>query len=154
MTKIEEPDPEELGTWPNQRRHEPLPASHHDEPGQAAVTRNEEHKETHAASRPGQRSAPGIQPAQPSGHEPEMTGPGKAVRDMMPGGPSPQGDVPDAPAVQVTATEGVYGGYVTAEGVTDQDARDEEHSEQQPGPVRFVSNAVPGKPDGEVDTRP
>jgi len=25
---------------------------------------------------------------------------------------------------------------------------------QQPGPVRLVSNAVPGKPDGEVDTRP
>ena len=152
MTKIEEPDPEE--TWVNQRRHEPLPASHHDEPSQAAVIRNEEHKETHAASRPGQRSAAGIQPAQPSGHEPEQTGPGKAVRDMMPGGPSPQGDVPDAPAVQVTATEGVHGGYVTAEGATDQDARDEEHSEQQPGPVRLVSNAVPGKPDGEVDTRP
>ena len=25
---------------------------------------------------------------------------------------------------------------------------------QLPGPVRLVSNAVPGKPDGEVDTRP
>jgi hypothetical protein len=154
MTKIEEPDPEELGTWPNQRRHEPLPASHHDEPGQAAVTRNEEHKETHAASRPGRRSSPDVQPAQPSGHEPEMTGPGDAVRDMMPGGPSPQGDVPDAPAVQVAAAEGVHGGYVTAEGATDQDAREEEHKERQPGPVRLVSNAVPGKPDGEVDTRP
>jgi hypothetical protein len=85
---------------------------------------------------------------------------------MMPGGPSPQGDVPDAPAVQVAATEGVHGGYVTVDGstgdgstgVTDQDARDEEHAEKhadgRPGPVRLVSNAVPGKPDGEVDTRP
>ena len=142
MTNIGEPDPEEMGTWVNQRRHEPLPASHHDEPGQAAVTRNEEHKETHAAGRPGQQSSPGVQPTQPSSHEPEQTGPGKAVRDMMPGGPTPQGDVPDAPAVQVAAAE------APAENSA------EENGERQPGPVRLVSNAVPGKPDGEVDTRP
>ena len=147
MTKNEEPDPgeipdpEEMGTWVNQRRHEPLPASHHDEPGQAAVTRNEEHKAAHAAGRPGQRPSPGVQPAQPSAHEPEQTGPGKAVRDMMPGGPAPQCAVPDAPAVQVAAAE-----------VPDENSAGE-HSEK-PGPVRLVSNAVPGKPDGEVDTRP
>jgi hypothetical protein len=162
MTEIEEPEPGETGTRGNQRRGEPLPASHDDEHGQSAVIRNEEHAETHAGGRPGeapasQQSSPGVQPAQPAVHEPDEAGPGKAVRDMMPGGPSPQGDVPDAPAVQVAATEGVYGGYVTAggsTGVTDQDARDEEHAEGQPGPVRLVSNAVPGKPDGEVDTRP
>ena len=78
MTKIEEPEPEEMGTWVNQRRDEPLPASHDDEHGQAAVSRNEEHAETHAGK----------------------------------------------------------------------------HADGRPGPVRLVSNAVPGKPDGEVDTRP
>jgi hypothetical protein len=55
----------------------------------------------------------------------------------MPSGPAPQGDVPDAPGVQVAATD--------APGDDDQDGR--------PGSVRSVSNAVPGKPDGEVDTR-
>jgi hypothetical protein len=173
MTKIEEPggtevpDAEEQGTWVNQARDEPLPASHDDDHSQSAVLRNEEHAETHAGGRPGeppapQQSSPGVQPAQPAAQEPDETGPGKAVRDMMPGGPSPQGDVPDAPAVQVAATEGVHGGYVTAKGSTaaaaqdaaGQDARDEEHAGGQPGPVRLVSNAVPGKPDGEVDTRP
>jgi hypothetical protein len=59
---------------------------------------------------------------------------GKAVRDMMPG-PGPQGDVPDAPATQVATAEDPADG-------------------ERPGPVRQVSNAVPGKPDGEVDTRP
>jgi hypothetical protein len=56
---------------------------------------------------------------------------GKAVRDMM-GGPVPQGDVPDAPATQVAATF------------------DDPESEPR---ARYVANAVPGKPDGEVDTR-
>jgi hypothetical protein len=143
MTKIEEPDPEETGTWVNQTRDEPLPASHHDEHGQSAVIRNEEHAETHAAHQPGEpdQSAPAVQPAQPADHEPDEAGPGKAVRDMMPG-PAPQGDVPDAPAVQVATTEN------TGEAGGDDDA------EGNPGPVRLVSNAVPGKPDGEVDTRP
>ena len=31
---------------------------------------------------------------------------------------------------------------------------DEENDARPTGPVRLVSNAVPGKPDGEVDTRP
>ena len=69
--------------------------------------------------------------------EPDETGPGRAVKDMLPSGPTPQGDVPDAPGVQVAATD--------APGDDDQDGR--------PGSVRNVSNAVPGKPDGEVDTR-
>ena len=162
MANNEEPDPEEMGTWVNQRQDEPLPASHDDDRGQSAVVRNEQHAETHAAGRPGgppEQSSPGIQPAQPSEHAPGDTGPGKAVRDMMPGGPDPQGEVPDAPAVQVATVEGVHGGYVTTEGVvgesqTDRDARDEENDASPPGPVRLVSNAVPGKPDGEVDTRP
>jgi hypothetical protein len=58
------------------------------------------------------------------------TVPGDAVRDMM-GGPAPQGDVPDAPGTQVATAE-----------------------EGESGPkARYVANAVPGKPDGEVDTR-
>ena len=142
MAKTEEPDPEEMGTRVNQARDEPMPASHHDDRGQSAVIRNEEHAEAHAAHRPGEteQSAPAVQPAQPAEHEPDEAGPGNAVRDMMPG-PVPQGDVPDAPAVQVAAAE--HPGQ--AEGTGD---------EGRPGPVRLVSNAVPGKPDGEVDTRP
>lgn len=58
-------------------------------------------------------------------------GRGRAVQDMM-GGPPPQGDVPDAPATQIAAVD----------------------NEEGQGPrVRHVANAVPGKPDGEVDTR-
>ncbi len=53
MAKNEEPDPEEMGTWVNQRQDEPLPASHDDDHGQSAVVRNEQHAETHAAGRPG-----------------------------------------------------------------------------------------------------
>lgn len=56
--------------------------------------------------------------------------PGDAVRDMM-GGPPPQGDVPDAPGTQVASAE------------------QDEHGPK----ARYVANAVPGKPDGEVDTR-
>lgn len=62
------------------------------------------------------------------------TGPdvhGDAVRDMM-GGPPPQGEVPDAPGTQIAAAD------------------PEEDGARR---VRHVSNAVPGKPDGEVDTR-
>lgn len=57
-------------------------------------------------------------------------------------GTAPQGDVPDAPAVQFAAT----GNPGESAGTDD--------GEGKPGPVRLVSNAVPGKPDGEVDTRP
>lgn len=126
MTKIQGPHGDETESWVNQRQDEPLPASHHDEKDQSAVRRNEEH----AAAR-------ADQPAQPADHEPDPDGPGKAVRDMMPG-PAPQGDAPDAPAVQLARAE---------------DSGDDD-PKSRPGPVRLVSNAVPGKPDGEVDTRP
>jgi hypothetical protein len=56
---------------------------------------------------------------------------GDAVRDMM-GGPPPQGDVPDAPGTQIATAD---------------------PSETGTPRVRYVANAVPGKPDGEVDTR-
>ena len=106
------------GEQTNQARDEPIPASHDDDRG--------------GGNTPLQR----VQDAQPRASEPDETGPGKAVQDMMPSGPAPQGDVPDAPAVQVAATENP--------GDDDQD---------RPSPVTIVSNAVPGKPDGEVDTR-
>ena len=114
------------GEQTNQRRDEPIPASHDDDRG--------------GGNQPLQR----VQEAQPMNAEPEDTGPGKAVQDMMPSGPGPQGDVPDAPGVQVTAAE--FPGDTEQPGDDDQDG--------QPGQVRMVSNAVPGKPDGEVDTRP
>jgi hypothetical protein len=113
------------GEQTNQRRDEPIPASHDDDRG--------------GENSPLQR----VQEAQPASREPDETGPGKAVQDMMPSGPAPQGDVPDAPGVQVAATE--QPGDTGQPGDDDQDGR--------PGPVRTVSNAVPGKPDGEVDTR-
>ena len=65
MAKTEEPDPEEMGTWVNQARDEPMPASHHDDRGQSAVIRNEEHAEAHAAHRPGHRAKP-CSPPRPS----------------------------------------------------------------------------------------
>jgi hypothetical protein len=40
----------------NQRRREPMPASHHDERRQEAVLRNEEHAGTHAQARPSPRA--------------------------------------------------------------------------------------------------
>lgn len=68
--------------------------------------------------------------ARPRGDaEPEVHG--DAVRDMM-GGPPPQGDVPDAPGTQIAAADPAEDGTPR---------------------VRYVANAVPGKPDGEVDTR-
>jgi hypothetical protein len=92
----------------NQRRHEPVTSSSHAEKDPAAT------REGPSAARP-----PDADDA-----------PGKAVRDMM-GGPPPQGDVPDAPATQIAATD-----------------------ESRKGTsVSHVANAVPGKPDGEVDTR-
>src|SRR6201994_3504624 len=108
------------GEQTNQARDEPIPASHDDDRG--------------GGNTPLQR----VQDAQPMAEEPEETGPGKAVQDMMPAGPAPSGAVPDARGVRVAATE--------RPGDDDQDGR--------PGPVRIVSNAVPGKPDGETDTRP
>jgi hypothetical protein len=67
--------------------------------------------------------------AEPQHHRTE---PRDAVRDMM-GGPLPQGDVPDAPATQIAAAD--------------------EEEDGEGARVRYVANAVPGKPDGEVDTR-
>lgn len=114
----------------NQQRHEPMPASHRADHDQSAVERNEEH----SAARP-ERPAGGGQgdavratdrPVRPAGG-----GQGDAVRAMM-GGPPPQGDVPDAPATQIAAAE---------------------NEEGQVTRVTRVANAVPGQPDGEVDTR-
>lgn len=139
MERMQGPYGDETEPAANQRRDEPMPASHGEDPDQAAVARNEEH----AAARSADTQPPGAEPAEGSrpamgpdepGLPAEDTGPGKAVRDMMPG-PGPQGDVPDAPAVQVAA------------------AKDPAADDDPPGPVRYVGNAVPGKPDGEVDTR-
>jgi hypothetical protein len=74
--------------------------------------------------------SPASRPARSRG-EPGPVVPGDAVRDMM-GGPPPQGDVPDAPGTQIAAAEPAEDGTPRA---------------------RHVANAVPGKPDGEVDTR-
>jgi hypothetical protein len=145
---IKGPHGDETESWANQRRDEPMPASHEDDRDQAAVARNEEHAAAHSADQPdraGQagQAAKADDPANPErrqGLAPgEDEGPGKAIRDMMPAGPNPQGNVPDAPAVQVATTE---------------DAGDEDDAGDRPGPPRLMSNAVPGKPDGEVDTRP
>ena len=40
----------------NQRRHEPMPASRHDDPRQEAVVRNEEHAGDHDQARPSPRA--------------------------------------------------------------------------------------------------
>ncbi|HEY0716267.1 MAG TPA: hypothetical protein VGD68_01520 [Streptosporangiaceae bacterium] len=107
------------GERTNQGRDEPIPASHDDDRG--------------GENSPLQH----VQEAQPQAQEPDTAGPGQAVADMLPSGPAPQGDVPDAPAVQLAAAE----------------QRGEDDQEERPGMVRIISNAVPGKPDGEVDTR-
>ena len=99
--------------WVNQPRHEPTPASHQADQGQAAPAASEQH----AAARPRGDAGPVVH--------------GDAVRDMM-GGPPPQGDVPDAPGTQIAAADPSQTGTPR---------------------VRHVANAVPGKPDGEVDTR-
>lgn len=66
-----------------------------------------------------------------AGQAPEPAVHGDAVRDMM-GAPGPQGDVPDAPGTQVATAD----------------------EDKENGPrAGYVANAVPGKPDGEVDTR-
>ena len=40
----------------NQRRHEPMPASRHDDPRQEAVVRNEEHAGEHEQAQPSPRA--------------------------------------------------------------------------------------------------
>lgn len=129
----------------NQRRDEPVPgSSHHSgtqpadetDPAGAAGTDSAATAGTDPAARGEQRSAARAQDEaagpgdEAAGPDDEAAGPGKAVRDMM-GGPPPQGDVPDAPAAQIAATD----------------------EEREGTSVAFVANAVPGKPDGEVDTR-
>jgi hypothetical protein len=68
--------------------------------------------------------------AEPPG-QPAPSASGAAAEELT-RGPAPQSPVPDAPGVQVAAADSADG-RVTR--------------------VRRVSNAVPGKPDGEVDTR-
>jgi hypothetical protein len=114
--------------WVNQPRHEPTPASHHADQGQQAPATSEQHSAARPRGTPEGTAAPG-----PVVH-------GDAVRDMM-GGPQPQGDVPDAPGTQIAAAEPT-----------------DPNQERGGGPgrgqrARCVANAVPGKPDGEVDTR-
>ena len=137
MRKIKGPRGEEVEPQANQRRDEPLPASRHDDRDRLAVLRNQQQQPGADAARPqgapsgaGDAAAPDKPPEPDNPAEPDDPA-GKAIRDMMPG-PRPQGDVPDAPAVQVAAAETENG---------------------RPARVRSVGNAVPGKPDGEVDTR-
>ncbi|MGP8000755.1 MAG: hypothetical protein ACLPKI_26055 [Streptosporangiaceae bacterium] len=132
------PDDEiEAQGFVNQNRHEPVPASRQDERPQAAVQRNEEMR--HRTEQQGGGTAPeeDRRPAldrladeDPAGR-PSPAATGAAAQQLM-GGPEPQGPVPDAPGVQVAAVR-------TSEGGADR--------------IRYVSNAVPGQPDGEVDTR-
>lgn len=120
----------------NQARHEPVPASRHDDRPQAAAQRSEDvHQEVEkrrSGSEPDDRApALGNLPAAQPASQPHPASSGAAAQHMM-GGPGPQGPVPDAPGVQVTGAESTEG---------------------QVSRVRLVSNAVPGQPDGEVDTR-
>ena len=119
----------------NQARHEPVPASRRADRPQAAAQRSED-VQRHVA-RLGEpvvddrtpaldKLTPAVPPSLP-----EPTPPGTAAQDLM-GGPGPQGPVPDTPGVQVAAADS-EDGRVTR--------------------IRSVSNAPPGKPDGEVDTR-
>jgi hypothetical protein len=50
----------------NQRRHEPMPASHHDDRRQEAVERNEEHAGDHEQAQPSPR-APSRRPGHGTG---------------------------------------------------------------------------------------
>jgi hypothetical protein len=121
----------------NQARHEPVPASPQDERPQAAAQRSEDlqrHVEQRRReSAPDEDRTPALDrlaAAEPPG-QPAPSVPGTAADELM-GGPAPQGPVPDVPGVQAAAADSADG-RVTR--------------------VRQVSNAVPGKPDGEVDTR-
>ena len=120
----------------NQARHEPVPASRQDERPQAAAQRSEEiHRDAAQRRRgpgrddraPALESLAGAEPPD----QPAPAPPGAAAAELM-GGPRPQGPVPDAPGAQVAAVD-------TADGRVTR--------------IRSVSNAVPGQPDGEVDTR-
>jgi hypothetical protein len=108
---------------PEDVEHEASVNQHKHEPMPASRHAEPDRKEQKEQKEQGQARLSDQQEAEP----PE----GKAVRDMM-GGPVPQGDVPDAPATQVAATS--------------------DDPDQKPK-ARYVANAVPGQPDGEVDTR-
>jgi hypothetical protein len=119
----------------NQARHEPVPASRHADRPQAAAQRSEDVQRQVAQQRAPvlddrapalDKLSPAVPPSQPT-----PTPAGTAAQDLM-GGPGPQGPVPDTPGVQVAAADS-EDGRVTR--------------------IRSVSNAAPGKPDGEVDTR-
>jgi len=121
----------------NQARHEPVPASPQDERPQAAAQRSEDMQghveQRRRGSAPDEDRTPALDrlaAAEPPG-QPAPSAPGAAAAELM-RGPAPQSPVPDAPGVQVAAADS-SDGRVTR--------------------VRGVSNAVPGKPDGEVDTR-
>lgn len=119
----------------NQARHEPVPASPQDERPQAAAQRSED-VQRHVVQRrepvPEDRTpaldrlSAAVPPSQPA-----PTPSGAAAQELI-GGPGPQGPVPDTPGVQVAGADSADG-RVTR--------------------IRSVSNAAPGKPDGEVDTR-
>ena len=121
----------------NQARHEPVPASPQGERPQAAAQRSEDMQrhveQRRRGSAPEEDRTPALDrlaEAEPPG-QPAPSAPGTAAEELM-RGPAPQGPVPDTPGVQVTSADSADG-RVTR--------------------VRRVSNAVPGKPDGEVDTR-
>lgn len=129
------PDDAEHQANLNQARHEPVPASRRADRPQAAAQRSEDvqqHVTEQRAPAVDDRApaldklSPAVPPSRPT-----PTPSGTAAQDLM-GGPGPQGPVPDTPGVQVAAADSADG-RVTR--------------------VRSVSNAAPGKPDGEVDTR-
>jgi hypothetical protein len=131
--------PEESGQEANrnQARHEPVPASSQAERPQAAAQRSEDVQrdveQRRAEPEPEEDRTPALDrlaAAEPPG-QPAPSAHGAAAEELM-RGPAPQSPVPDAPGVQVAAADSADG-RVTR--------------------VRRVSNAVPGKPDGEVDTR-
>ena len=131
--------PEEAGqeeAFRNQARDEPVPASRQAERPQAAAQRSEdvqsdvEQRRRESADEDRTPALDALAEVEPPG-QPAPTARGAAAEELM-GGPVPQGPVPNAPGVQAT----------TAESEGDRVSK-----------VRRVSNAVPGKPDGEVDTR-
>jgi hypothetical protein len=130
--------PEEAGqeAFRNQARHEPVPASRQAERPQAAAQRNEdvqsdvEERRRESAEEDRTPALDALAEAEPPG-QPAPAARGAAVEELI-GGPVPQGPVPNAPGVQATTAESEDG---------------------RVSRVRRVSNAVPGKPDGEVDTR-
>jgi hypothetical protein len=120
----------------NQARHEPVPASREDDRPQAAAQRSEDIQRDvelgrRRPVRDDRRPALSALAEEEPSRTPAPARPGAAAEDLM-GGPAPQGPVPDAPGVQVAAVDSADG---------------------RASRIRSVSNAVPGKPDGEVDTR-